>query len=290
MNQNKYKQSPMNYTGNKYKLLPQLLPLFPDADKVATFYDAFCGGLAVSLNAPYINIHCSDVESPLIGVYEAMKYDDDFERKVDYFLEQYKVTPDNEAGYREMRDAYNKSLIESPIHLFSLLVTAYNAIYRFNSIGEYNASFGFDKNIFNESKRKCLKDLIAFLKQDTVKVNCVSYKKLTPSTGDFVYCDPPYLITGAAYNDGWGHAQEYELLRWLDELNDNGVMFGLSNVLRHQGRVNVPLLKWSKKYIVHELNHRYTTYASGKHRNFPTQEVYVCNYSLASLTEGGKDE
>ena len=61
MNQTKYKQSPMNYTGNKYKLLPQLLPLFPDADNVATFYDAFCGGLAVSLNVPYTNIQSQTV-------------------------------------------------------------------------------------------------------------------------------------------------------------------------------------------------------------------------------------
>lgn len=278
MSQNKYKQSPMNYTGNKYKLLPQLLPLFPDADKVGIFYDACCGGLSVSLNVPYERIHCSDVESPLIGIYEAMKYDGDFERKVDYFLEQYAVTPDNEAGYMEMRDAYNKSLIKSPTHLFSLLVTAYNALYRFNSIGEYNASFGFDVNTFSKSKRRCLKHLIEFLKQDSVQLKTCSYNSLTPSAGDFVYCDPPYLITGAAYNNSWRLADEYGLLRWFDSLNENGVMFGVSNVLRHQGRVNVPLLRWSEKYKVHTIDCKYTKYANGKHRDFPTQEVYICNY------------
>ena len=279
MNQTKYKQSPMNYTGNKYKLLPQLLPLFPDADDVATFYDAFCGGLAVSLNVPYTNIHCSDIESPLIRIYEVMRnYDGDFERRIDDALTYFDVRPDNEAGYMAMREFYNTKP-EAPILLCALLFTSYNALYRFNSAGEYNAPFGFDKNTFNESKRKCLKDLIAFLKQDTVNVECVSYKKLTPSSGDFVYCDPPYLITGAAYNDGWGHTQEYELLRWLDSINESGVKFGVSNVLRHQGKVNVPLLNWSKKYIVHELNHKYTAYANGKHRDFPTQEVYVCNYT-----------
>ena len=160
----------------------------------------------------------------------------------------------------------------------ALLFTSYNALYRFNNAGEYNAPFGFDKNTFNESKRKCLKDLLAFLKQNTVKVDCVSYKKLTPASGDFVYCDPPYLITGAAYNRSWRLTDEYELLRWLDELNDNGVMFGVSNVVRHQGKVNVPLLRWSEKYTVHNLDHKYTTYANGKHLNFPTQEVYICNY------------
>ena len=42
--------SPLNYTGGKFRLLPQLLPLFPgDTD---TFVDLFCGGCNVGLNAP----------------------------------------------------------------------------------------------------------------------------------------------------------------------------------------------------------------------------------------------
>lgn len=39
-----FRKSPFNYIGGKYKLLPQLLPLFPkDAE---TFVDLFAGGLA----------------------------------------------------------------------------------------------------------------------------------------------------------------------------------------------------------------------------------------------------
>ena len=35
-------QSPLNYTGGKYKLLPQILPLFPK--DIDVFVDLFCGG------------------------------------------------------------------------------------------------------------------------------------------------------------------------------------------------------------------------------------------------------
>lgn len=35
-------KSPLNYVGGKYKLLPQLLPLFPK--QINTFYDLFGGG------------------------------------------------------------------------------------------------------------------------------------------------------------------------------------------------------------------------------------------------------
>lgn len=37
-----YVKSPLNYTGGKYKLLPQLLELFPK--QVKTFVDLFAGG------------------------------------------------------------------------------------------------------------------------------------------------------------------------------------------------------------------------------------------------------
>ena len=38
----------MNYTGGKYKLLPQLLPLFPQ--DINTFVDLFTGGGNVAIN------------------------------------------------------------------------------------------------------------------------------------------------------------------------------------------------------------------------------------------------
>lgn len=41
-------KSPMNYIGNKYRLLPQMMPLFPE--KIDCFMDLFCGGLDVSIN------------------------------------------------------------------------------------------------------------------------------------------------------------------------------------------------------------------------------------------------
>ena len=41
-------QSPLNYTGGKYKLLPQILPLFPK--EIDCFVDLFCGGCNVGIN------------------------------------------------------------------------------------------------------------------------------------------------------------------------------------------------------------------------------------------------
>ena len=45
---NTYIKNPLNYTGGKYKLLPQIIPLLPE--KVDTFVDLFGGGFNVGIN------------------------------------------------------------------------------------------------------------------------------------------------------------------------------------------------------------------------------------------------
>ncbi|NQZ66366.1 MAG: DNA adenine methylase, partial [Mycoplasmatales bacterium] len=44
----KFKQSPVYYMGNKYKLLPQIWEMFPD--KINTFHDLFGGSGTMSIN------------------------------------------------------------------------------------------------------------------------------------------------------------------------------------------------------------------------------------------------
>ena len=99
---------------------------------------------------------------------------------------------------------------------------------------------------------------------------------------DFVYCDPPYLITCASYNEheGWNEEKERKLLSLLDELNDKGVKFALSNVLENKGKENLILKEWAKKYNIHHLNHSYNNcnyHAKDKSKN-STDEVLITNY------------
>ena len=46
-------KSPLNYTGGKYKLLPQILPYFPN--DINTFIDLFAGGCNVGINVKQTN-------------------------------------------------------------------------------------------------------------------------------------------------------------------------------------------------------------------------------------------
>ena len=61
--------SPLNYIGGKYKLLPQLLPLFPH--NIGTFVDLFCGGANVGINVSANTIIFNDNLVYLIDLYEA---------------------------------------------------------------------------------------------------------------------------------------------------------------------------------------------------------------------------
>ena len=44
----KFIKSPLNYTGNKFRILSQIIEYFPK--KIGTFVDLFCGGATVGFN------------------------------------------------------------------------------------------------------------------------------------------------------------------------------------------------------------------------------------------------
>ena len=101
--------------------------------------------------------------------------------------------------------------------------------------------------------------------------------------GDFVYCDPPYLITTGSYNDGnrgfknWSEKEEKALYDFLDRLNDRGVRFALSNVLEHKGKTNAMLHTWAAKYRIIEIKSNYSN-SSYNTTNGSSREVLIVNY------------
>lgn len=100
---------------------------------------------------------------------------------------------------------------------------------------------------------------------------------------DFIYCDPPYLITTGTYNDGnrgfknWTAEQEYALYNYLDNIDKKGIKFALSNVIEHKGKVNDILLDWAKKYKIIDLNYDYSN-SSYNTRKGESREVLIINY------------
>ena len=69
---------------------------------------------------------------------------------------------------------------------------------------------------------------------------------------NFLYLDPPYLITFGEYNKFWNEIREEELLSCLDLLTKKKVNWALSNVTDYikvdKKLQNKILKKWMKKY------------------------------------------
>ena len=98
---------------------------------------------------------------------------------------------------------------------------------------------------------------------------------------DFIYADPPYRITLASYNENnkWELKDDLDLFNYLDNVNEKGIKFALSNVIEHNGNENKELIEWAKKYKIHYLDYNYnnSNYQSKAKKNV-TKEILVTNY------------
>ena len=284
-----YIKSPMNYTGGKYKLLPQILPLFPT--EINTFVDLFTGGGNIAVNVNANKIIANDFEPHIIDIYKTFqKYEiEELIKTIELAIQRFGLTIENADNFNNFREYYNKHIEDGysfimPIMLYVLICYSFNHQFRFNSKGEFNMPFGKNRSQWNDTMKK---NLINFHKAITEKnivftnknFNELKVNKLTPN--DFVYCDPPYLITCATYNekDGWNETHEKELLELLDNLNMQNIKFALSNVLFSKGKTNDMLIEWSKVYNVHHLDYTYQNcnYHT-KDKNSKPDEVLITNY------------
>ena len=161
-----------------------------------------------------------------------------------------------------------------------MICYAFNYQIRFNQSGKYNMPFGKNRSSFSPTLRK---KFILFCDELHSK-DCIfkvgSFNDFDYSTlgvGDFVYCDPPYYNSVAAYNEqgGWTDKNEEDLLSRLDELDNRGIKFALSNNLKYDN----PLLEqWKEKYNVHYISGDYSNCNYHKIDRGKDREVLITNY------------
>lgn len=302
-------KSPLNYMGGKYKLLSQILPLFPK--EIDIFVDLFCGGLNVAINVKnksnsslftenQINakkIVCNDNLIYLIQLYKFLRNEPLalVLEKINFIIKKYDLNLQNTQGYNDLRKSYNTD--KSPIVLLVLIAYSFNHQIRFNNAHEFNNPFGKARSSFNPTMKENLIKFIQNLQGKNIEFTSLDFKdflgKFTLTNKSFVYADPPYLITQGTYNDGkrgfsgWNEILEKTLLKSLDKLHKNSVKFALSNVLIHKNKRNEILQSWIKQngYYISKLNHHYTNASyQAKHKDkTKTQEVLITNYNPSEV-------
>lgn len=279
-------KSPMNYIGGKYKLLPQLMQLFPQ--NIDTFVDLFAGGFNVAVNVDANKTICNDLNSRIVEMVRFFCYANEATvlRRIEEKIREYGLTKENEAGYKAFRDYYNQT--GNPIDLFTLSCFSFNYQFRFNNQMEYNNPFGRNRSQFSETTKRNLLLFMNAMKSKNLEFYTRDFRTI-PLHGlgsdDFIYCDPPYLITNGSYNDGnrgfhdWGEDEEKDLYAFLDKANEQSIRFALSNVFEHKGVKNTILQTWAKKYKVHFINSDYSNCSYQlKAKDNVTVEVLITNY------------
>jgi DNA adenine methylase Dam len=291
MNKDKtYTESPLPYMGNKYKLLKQIIPLFPK--KCETFLDAFGGSgvVALNYNGNKITIY-NEFNANIYNLIDLFKRNDTKELDK-YFLDlidkfgikEIKKEDTNYAelrkGYYLLRDFYNNNPEKDYRVLYILICYSMNHLIRFNKNNGFNASVGHLQRYRGNLTEECHNKLqnIFLCNEDFFKINFKNFKE-----NDFIYLDPPYLNTAAVYNEkrafgGWNKDCDLKLFSILEELNSRNVKWALSNVFINRGISNEHLIEWCNKnnWNVYHLQRNYNPFGRGNSNN---DEVLITNYN-----------
>jgi adenine-specific DNA-methyltransferase len=295
-------KSPLNYTGGKHKLLPQITKLFPK--EIQTFYDVFSGGANVGINATAKNIICieknryvvellkliqkknfEDLNENIVDIIEKFGLSQSYIRGYDHYgmdsssgLGQY-----NKDAFLKLRSEFNKEKTRIDL-LLVLVLYSFNNQIRFNSTGSFNLPVG--KRDYNGSSRKNVAAFNQISNEKKIVFRNCDFRdvdKMMLTKDDFLYLDPPYLLGLASYNEmgGWTEKDEKDLYKLLTKLDKKGIKFALSNVLEHKGKTNQIMKNWINKYKykIHKIDYDYknSNYHSTAKDN-KTVEVLITNY------------
>lgn len=185
----------------------------------------------------------------------------------------------NKEAYLKMRQDYNKDK-NNILLLYLLLIYGFNHMIRFNSKGDFNLPVG---NVdFNNNVYTALINYLNFRRNNEIVFENNDYQtflnKIEFSEKDYVFLDPPYLISMSEYNKLWNEKKEIELCNFLDTLDEKGVKFGITNLIYHKGKENETFNNWSKKYNVYNIDSNYISFNDNTIKK-DSKEVFVTNYA-----------
>lgn len=287
--------NPISYPGNKSKLIKQIKEFIPTDENV--FVDVFCGSGIVGVNSNKNTIICNDLSTHAIDLlkYFYEKNSDDIIAEIEKIIVEFELTYSrvkpkgtytqvkyeglslyNKNGYNNLKESYNNEPTNEK--LLVLLIYGFNHYIRFNKKGDFNVPVG--KVDFSASIYSNLVNFTNGIKDKNIKFSNLDFRNdnLYKEKNAVYYFDPPYLITKAPYNVNWNDEDEKLLLKKLDELNEKGCKFILSNVLESNGKKNNILIEWSKKYNVNIMKRQYLNANYQKKNTSKAVEVLITNF------------
>lgn len=273
-----YKISPfIKWAGGKRQLLSKLSQLIP-AD-YNNYYEPFIGGGALLMDLQPRKATINDINSELINVYNQIKNNVFLLIEELLFLDNNISQIDPSSYYYEMRELYNKSILEDiknekTAALFIFLNKhCFNGLYRVNSKGlfnvPYNNSIGISFSKENLLELSKYFKNVSILNQDFEKV-CNKAKRK-----DLIFFDSPYSplnsTTFDAYTkNGFSKDDHIRLANLFIKLSDKGCYCILTN---HNTEFINELYS---NYNIHHIVVKRMINSNGKKRE--GKEVIVTNF------------
>lgn len=266
------------WAGGKSQLLPEIESEIKRAGQFDTYYEPFVGGGAVLFDLLPKKAVINDYNEELINAYKVIQVN---VKKLVKELAIYKNTAKDFYAIRALdrKSDYRKSdRVKKAARFIYLNKTSYNALYRVNHKGYFNAAYGKRKKaqILNKSNLMLVHE---YLSNNQITIYNNDFAKVLEQVepNSLVYLDPPYVpLTDTANFTGYtanrfNKSDQERLAKACQHLDQIGAKFIASN---------------SDTELVHELYQQFnirTVYAkryinvNGKKRN-NIKELLITNF------------
>ncbi len=243
----------LKWAGGKYRILDRILQRLPKGDRLV---EPFVGSGAVFLNAAYDRYLLADANADLIQCYTALKTDP--ARLLAETQQLFTPRGNTRAVFVERRAAFNRlkqvpmagdELFRKAALFIYLNRHCFNGLCRYNRSGAFNVPFGrYTKPYFPEEEMRAFAD-----KLQQAELLWAGYDACfaSLSTGDVVYCDPPYVPLSATANfteyaeGGFSLTDQETLNRLSQKASANGIPVVISN---HETAFTRALYRQAKRH------------------------------------------
>ena len=224
------KASPfIKWAGGKRSLLPDITANMPPAFN--TYYEPFLGGAALffEISSRINSAVLTDTNFDLVITYNVIKKEPESLIKL---LEEHTRKHDSDYYYRVRKQFDLQDPIKIAARFIYLNKMCYNGLWRVNKKGEFNVPIGrYTTPIIYQRA-----NLIACHKALQNKhIEYRDFEKITPDSGDFVYCDPPYhpIDTTSSFTKytkiDFTEEDQKRLRDFALRLHNNGILVMVSN-------------------------------------------------------------
>lgn len=291
----------LKWAGGKTQLLAAIDGSLPNSfheQKEVTYIEPFVGGGAVLfyLLQKYSNISraiINDINPHLINTYQAIKnQSDELIFLLSKIQSSYRALDEIEAQrkfFLKIRERFNaipQSCVEDAAYMIFLNRTCFNGLYRENSKGEFNVSFGkyLNPTILDEALIKSDSEIL-----QRVEILQGDFSQIESHISDytFIYFDPPYrpISSSAAFTayckGNFNDKEQLRLKEFYARMAENGCYVLLSN---SDGSAfepqNTYLDDLYNDFIIQRVFAKRSISCSGSKRG-PIPELLIRNYPIS---------